>query len=116
MNEVDEAWESHGLHRELKTACEQIQLPELSSSAIRSGEHWTKIGRIDFRQGGSFINSLDDEHIPAVLDLLAAFVKLESPNKKHTDWKKEKAVFTAVLSMFINCALKCRGGMGYWLL
>ena len=71
---------------------------------------------MDFRQGRAFINSLDDEHIPAVLDLLLSFVKFDSPNKKHTAWEKDKSVFNAVTSMYINYSLKCRGGMGYRLL
>ena len=58
VNHIEEAWDKHSVHRELKEACNNIEFPVFPSLAIASGKHWTNIGTIEFHLGGSSIKNV----------------------------------------------------------
>ena len=43
VHEVEEVWETHVLHRELKKACDKIYFPVFPSSAVTMHENWRSI-------------------------------------------------------------------------
>ena len=108
MHKVEEVWESHSLHRELNKACGKISFPVFLSSAVETRENWKSLNKIDLRMGGAFINEVDNRHVPAVLELLAALVKCDPSGRNQTDWEKAKSVYAAIPVMFIDLANQCR--------
>ena len=53
---------------------------------------------------------------PSILKLFAATVKFASPNEKHTEWKKDSAIYNAVPKILIGFASKSRVDSGHRLL
>ena len=88
-NKIEEAWVSHSLHRDLMQACESIQFPVYPSSVLLKRDHWESLKKIDLQRGGTFINEIETRHVPAVLELLASFVRCDSSGKKHHGWQKK---------------------------
>ena len=78
-------------------------------------EEWADLGFVvvNFEMGGSFINDLESKDVPSVLELLASFVNCNPSKTRHTGWERERSMFKAIPSMFIDCALKCCRGQGY---
>ena len=86
IEEVEDAWEAYAINRDLEQMSESIQFPLLPTSAINSGDKWVDIIKIDFNFGGCFLadSDLDEQHLPALLDLFALLVRFRSPDKMYT--------------------------------
>ena len=54
--------------------------------------------------------------MPSLLDLFASLVRFSSNDKKHTNWKRDAAVYKAIPEMFVDFAVGCRSDLGYRLL
>ena len=111
--QIEETWEAHAFHRDLKHACSEVDFPLMPSSSLAGREKWTSIKTVNFEMGGSFINDLESKDVPSVLELLAAFVNCDPSKTRHTSWERERSMFKAIPSIFIDCASKCRRGSGY---
>jgi hypothetical protein len=119
VDEIQEAWEAHELHRELEKMVGSVNFPVFPTSAIKSGEYWTHLADIDFSFGGSFLldPKIDEQHIPGILDLFASLVRFDRDGKKYTDWEKESPVFSVMPEIYIEFASECRAkGIGFRLL
>ena len=119
VNEIEQAWEDHSLHRGLMEACGKIKYPVFLSSCITSGKEWKSIAKVGFERGGAFIHDIEDKFIPGVLELLAAFVDCHSSGKSGIDcpqWMKDKGILDVIPSMFVKLAGMMREGTGYRLL
>lgn len=118
IDAVEDLYVEYTLHRYLEEIAENVEFPKFPASAIKSGENWKEIGTIDFNFGGAFLldDNLDEKYLPGILELFASFVKFGSEDKKHTDWKKDGAVYSAMPEMFIKLSNKCRVDLGYRLL
>ena len=103
----------HGFQRDLKEGCNKIECPVFASSAIKTGEHWTRIATIDFKMGGAFINNVDNKYVPSVLELLQSLVECDTSEKKITSWQNDGPVFDAVPSIYVKFASMCRAKLGY---
>ena len=115
-DEIEDAWLTHEFHRSLADSADKVEFPLLPASVLNSTCHWTCIGEIDFSQGGSFITAIDDGHVPAVLELFAHFVELDTTGHKRTEWLKDPTIFSVVPKMYIDMVSKCRHDSGYRLL
>ena len=119
IGDIQNAWESHNLHRELEKMIDSVNFQLLPTSAMKKGNQWAEIARIDFSFGGSFLldEKIDEQLIPGILELFATFVKYDFDSKKYIDWEKDSSVFSVVPEMFIKFAYECRAkGVGYRLL
>ena len=119
IDEIEDAWESHTLHRELEKMVDSVDFPLFPTSAIKSGEHWTDVASIDFKLGGSFLldEKIDEQLLPGILELFSTLVKFEMNETKYTDWEKDSPVFSVLPEIYIKFASKCRAkGVGYRLL
>lgn len=118
IEEVEDAWASHALHREIEELAGKVKFPVCPTSAITSGKYWEKLVDIDFSFGGSFLldEKIDEKYIPAILDLFASFVAFGSDDTKHTNWQNDGAVYSAMPKMFLDFAKECRLNLGYRLL
>ena len=118
IEEVEDVWEAYSINRKLEQQTDSIQFPLLPISAIDDSKQWFEIAQIDFNFGGSFLADpdLDEQHLPAVLDLFAALVRFGARDKKYTRWKVDGPVYQAIPEMFIDFSKDCRVDLGYRLL
>ena len=75
---------------------------------------WNEVVEINFADGGSFIadGSVDQMLIPRILKLFAEVTKFANKDERHTEWKKDSAIFDAVPKMLIDFAQKSRVDSG----
>ena len=118
IDAVEDLYVEYTLHRYLEELAETVEFPKFPASTIKSREKWKEIRSIDFNFGGAFLldDNLDEKHLPGILELFASFVKFGSEDTKHTDWRKDGAVYSAMPEMFIKLSNKCRVDLGYRLL
>mmetsp|Transcript_4844 Transcript_4844/g.7520 ORF Transcript_4844/g.7520 Transcript_4844/m.7520 type:complete len:1097 (-) Transcript_4844:34-3324(-) len=118
IDEVEEAWLSYALQREMEEMADKVRFPIYDASAIDNEDKWDVLAEIDFNNGGSFLldDKIEDMHLPDILELFAAFVRFGSSEQKHTTWQKDGSVYTAIPQMFIDFAKECRVDASYRLL
>ncbi len=118
VEEVEEAWLSYALQRKIESMADDVPFPIYEAQAIDDGDKWEVKAEIDFTKGASdiFSDNIEDESLPELLELLAAFVRFGSPDQKHTSWQKDGSVYSAIPQMFIDFAKKCRVDVCYRLL
>jgi hypothetical protein len=105
----------------LARAKESIKFPFFSSDSIEGGNVFEKVGEVfDFSNGGRFIsdiNTVDDENVPKVLELITSLLKYDEdlvPKNESNDVYIGKYSFLP--SMFLNLAYYSRVDTGYRLL
>jgi hypothetical protein len=118
IDEVEEAWLSYELQREMEEMASNVRFPVYDASAIDESDKWDVIMEIDFSNGGSFLldQKLAEEYIPDTLELFAAFVYFGPTDQKRTTWQFDGAVYSAIPQMFIHFAQECRLDSSYRLL
>ena len=118
VEEVEEAWLGYELQRQFEAMADNVRFPMYPASALKEEDNWEVLLEFDFAEGATFLKNkaLKDDFIPDLLDLLAAFVHFDTSGKKHTNWQKDGAVYTAIPQMFIDFAKQCRLDVCYRLL
>ena len=76
---------------------------------------WEDIAEINFSQGGSFIadGSINERLIPRVLKLFAGITTFVSTDEKHTNWKKDAAIYDSLPKLLIDFSGKSCTDSGY---
>jgi hypothetical protein len=110
IDEVEEAWLSYVLQREMEEMAGNVRFPVYDASAIDESDKWDVIMVIDFSNGGSFLldPKLAEKYIPDTLELFAAFVYFGLTDQKRTTWQFDGAVYSTIPQMFIDFAQECR--------
>jgi hypothetical protein len=113
--DVEEAYEAAMKSvRNHESLMNDVKYPLYSTSEIKMQSHWKSIYTIQFCKGGTFIaDPLLKAHVPAILELFAAFVTYSDEETKHTDWIKDPAIYAAMPSMIIEFTRNSRIDSGY---
>jgi hypothetical protein len=107
--EVEDAWWGYELQRQLEEMADTVCFPTYPASALGANDKWDVLSEFDFAEGAAFQkkSELDEKDIPEVIN---------TTRTKHTNRQKDGAVYSAIPTMFIDYARKCRLDVSYRLL
>ena len=119
-DEVEDVLEMMDFLRDYRERGDTVPFPLYKTEEMEAPTtaKWEEIAEIDFSNGGAFIadGSIDQKHIPGILKFFAAVVTFASPDEKHTEWKKDSAIYDALPKLLIDFAAKSRVDSGHRLL